>query len=382
MSILQQGAPAGFDFALPAPVCTLEYGLESLDENNVASALIVCVRKELSWKYDIVLKESLRHRLTSDPAHVNDINFLIQRLEMDQQRQACFWGIKGSCVEIKLQLSYRRVQCFDRLRVLVRQKSPCIIITSDQTAVALSDQQWWSNTASKYVLAHSSDGRIEMGGCPVYDISQHVVRDPDTQKEYLYHYELLIDLAATRTPCAADYDPSSKSRAVCGARSPPLQHTWALQPPMTNAYMAFVDNNMLSGHTPLQLCAPGSDDSASQSLSTAKRHLRNEYRQYVEQMLQTNNFEHISTLETFELLNTQPPECAVPRQPNSFLLGNENSNAMHTNNVEQISTLETFELLSTQPPEKAVPRQPNGLLLGHEISNTKKTNNVEQISPL
>jgi len=326
MSIWQKGAQADLDCAMSAPVSSLEYGFESLNENNVASALIVCVRKELSWKYDIVLKESLRHRLTSDLAHVNDINFLIKRLEMDQQRQACFWGIKGSYVEIKLQLSYRRVQCFDRLRVLIRQKSPCIIMTSDQTAVALSDQQWWSNTASKYVLAHSSDGRIEMGGCPVYDISQHVVRDPDTQKEYLYHYELLIDLVAARTPCAADHNPSSTVRAVCAARSPQLHHAWALQPPVSNAYMAFVDNNMLSGNTPLQLCAPGSDHNASQWVSTAKCHIRNEYRQYVEQKLKTNNFEHISTLETFELLNTQPPECAVSRQPNGLLLGNENSN--------------------------------------------------------
>jgi len=342
MSIWQQGAQADFDFKLPAPVCALEYGFECLNENNVASALIVCVRKELSWKYDIVLKESLRHRLTSNPAHVNDINFLIQGLEMDQQRQASFWAIKGSCVEINLQLSYRRVQCFDRLRVLIRQKSPCIIITSDQTAVALSDQQWWSNTASKYVLAHSGDGRIEMGGCPVYDISQHVVRDPDTQKEYLYHYELLIDLVAARTPCASDQDPSSNFPADCAARGAPLQHTWALQPPVTTAYMAFVDNNMLSGNTPLQLCAPGSDDNDSQCLSTAKCHLRNEYRQYVEQMLNTNNFEHISTLETFELLSAESPEYAAPRQPHSLLLGNAES------------------------PECGVSCQPNSVILGHD----------------
>jgi len=303
---------------------TLEYGFECLHENNVANALIVCIRKDLWWKYGIILRESLKQRVTCNPSKMNDIGFLIQQIETDNAVKY-FHAIKGSSTEIRLQVSYKKIHAFDRLYLLTAQRTPSIIVTSDKDAVALSEQHWWNpyteqrgpgadnkgsgqyhahqSNALRCVLAQSSDGRIEMGDCPVYDISKYVVRDPATQKEYSYHYELMIDVVESQEPALS----SISATKVCSIAQTADAYQWTRNPIPSSAYINFVDS-LQARPSVAELSIPHANQQApatvcttvgvSESIATLAI-LKQKYREEVEQSLKTGNIEHICTLEQF-----------------------------------------------------------------------------------
>jgi len=221
---------------------------ECAQANNIANALFVCIRKTLLWKYNIILEQSLKDRVTGHLTRLNDINFLIAVIEKENN-QPLFIRI-GKCMpsrqglerstEVRLEVSYRKVQSFNRLHVSTTEKTPCIIMTADHQAMALCEQQWWQPSANgmKYVVARCSDGQIEMGQCPVYDIRKHqAVVDAETQKAYLYHYELSIELVESRH--VFEHIPGQITRA------------WTCNPRPTTPYLQFLETLLqTSAHIP------------------------------------------------------------------------------------------------------------------------------------
>jgi hypothetical protein len=217
-------------FGIAVPECS--------QANNIANALFVCIRKTLLWKYNIILEQSLKDRVTSHLTRLNDISFLIGLIEKEHTEP--FFIRIGKYLapmqelerytEVRLQVSYRKVQSFDRLHITTREKTPCIVMTADHQAMALCEQQWWqpSANAMKYVVARCSDGQIEMGQCPVYDIRKYqAVVDADTQKAYLYHYELSIELV--------------ESRHVFENLPGQITRAWTCNPTPTRAYLQFLE---------------------------------------------------------------------------------------------------------------------------------------------
>jgi len=144
-----------------------------------------------------------------------------------------------------------------------------------------------------------------MGDCPVYDISKYVVRDPATQKEYSYHYELMIDVVESQEPALS----CTSAAKVCSTAQTEEEYQWTRNPIPSSAYINFVDSLQArpsvaelsiphaKQQTPATVCTTVSVSECIAAPTLAI--LKQKYREEVERSLKSGNIEHICTLEQF-----------------------------------------------------------------------------------